>query len=224
MSSVNQDRRDAPQDKWLLTKVNALRWLAAALFAFGMVTTLALLPVSKGWNQSVTEWVRDAPSSFHRPASALSLLSEPWLTIPVAAMVAVTLYPCRRHAATNAARLGVWLLIGTLIELALKMLLGSHASSGHLYRMGLPFGGFSIATGSRFPSGHTLRATLTARFALWRHPWLGGTFVVGMMVAVTYLYFHSMIEALGGLSLGWVLIEAERVMRKPQPQSPQCTP
>lgn len=104
-------------------------------------------------------------------------------------------------------------MIGTFVEIALKTVLGFLVSSEHVSRMDLPFG-YYITKASSFPSGHTLRATQVVHAGLPRYPWFRAAFVVIMIAAVVYSYSHSLTEALGGVSLGCVLIQAAALARR----------
>jgi membrane-associated phospholipid phosphatase len=186
--------------------------IGLALVAFGLVAAFALLPNSHRWEKPVAHWLQGTPPFFHLPAKILTVLGEAWLTIPVVAIVTGLLFLRQRRAAADAAWLLVWLVIGSVIELALKAVLADRSPPGHVYRMYLPLG-LSVATASTFPSGHTMRTMLIGRVVLRRFAWLGTGLIVSMMVAVMYLRYHSLSEVLGGLCLGWVLIEAGNVIR-----------
>jgi hypothetical protein len=191
---------------------NALSRLGASLIVFVIFFALAYLPITRGWDSAVTRWLRGAPTLFHRPATILVALGELWLVVPVVAIITGLLFVREKRAMANAAWLIVLLVIGSVTEVGLKAALAHASPSGYYYQVYPPFG-LSGVTVSRFPSGHALRTTLIARVALWRLPWLETGLVVSMMAAVTYSHIHSLSEALGGVCLGWVVIEAGSVIR-----------
>lgn len=190
----------------------SLSRLGLALISFTIIIALAFLPVSHQWDEAITRWLVSVPSLFHLPASGLAMLGEAWLTIPVVAMISGLSFLRERCAAANSGWLVVSLITGSVIEVGLKAALGHFSPAGRVYQIHAPFG-LSVAPASTFPSGHTLRAMLIARVALRRFPWLGTGLIVSVTEAVMYLGYHSFAEVLGGVCLGWALVEAGSVIR-----------
>jgi membrane-associated phospholipid phosphatase len=144
--------------------------------------------------------------------------SPPGSGAPRLSSVAGLLSLCNRHAAATAAWLVVGLVAGSVIELALKTVMVHPGPAGLFHRVYLPIG-IAIVAPYNFPSGHTLRTAMIACVALRRYPWLAAALVVSMMAVLICMGYHWPSEVLGGLCLGWVLVEAGSVIRKSWPLS-----
>jgi membrane-associated phospholipid phosphatase len=182
----------------------------AALVSFGVLTGLALFPPTHRWDKAITAFLqRTIPSDF--PASALIWLGYVDVTIPAAALAVMLLLWINGRTLRSAVWLVLGLVAGTAIEIALKAVVPHPAPGGLSGGLDLPLG-LTVVAPYGFPSGHTLRITMIACTVLQRIPWLAGALVLSVMVALVRVGYHWPSEVLGGLCLGWALLEARALI------------
>lgn len=186
--------------------------LGAASAAFGLLVSMASLPMAHRWDEVVTRWLQRAAPFPDLPASLLVRLGNAEIVIPSVAVVAAVLLFNQRRSGGAAAWLVVGLVAASILAVALKHVIVHPGPPENLTRPGLP-GGLHVSTPYSFPSGHTLRATLLAGTALRTRRLLGAVLVLAMMLALVYAGDHWLSDVLGGLSLGWALIEAGQMIR-----------
>lgn len=186
--------------------------LGATLAGFGLLVWIASLPLMHRLDEAVTRWLQRAAPLPDLPASILVRLGNAELVIPAVAAAGGLLYLTNRRSGIAALWLAAALVGASLLAVTLKHLIVHPGPPESLVRPGLP-AGLYIATPYSFPSGHTLRVTLLAGTALRRTRWLGGALVLGMMLALVYTGGHWLSDVLGGLCLGWVLVEAWQAIR-----------
>ena len=186
--------------------------LGAALAGFSLLVWLASLPLMHRLDEAVTRWLQRAAPLPDLPASILVRLGNAELLIPGVAAAAGLLYLANRRSGIAAFWLAAALVAASLLAVTLKHVIVHPGPPESLVRPGLPVGLY-IATPYSFPSGHTLRVTLLAGTALRRSRWLGGALVLGMMLALIYTGGHWFSDVLGGLCLGWLLVEAWQAIR-----------
>jgi len=191
---------------------NARFRLGATLVGFSLLVWIASLPLMHRLDEAVTRWLQRAAPLPDMPASILVRLGNAELVIPAVAAVAGLLFVTNRRSGIAAIWLAAGLAAASLLAVTLKHVIVHPGPPASLVRPGLPVGLY-IATPYSFPSGHTLRVTLLAGTALRERRWLGGALVLGMMVALVYTGGHWLSDVLGGLCLGWALIEAGQVIR-----------
>lgn len=186
--------------------------LGATLVGFSLLVSIASLPLVHRLDVAVTRWLQRAAPLPDLPASVLVRLGNAEFVIPAVAAVAGLLFLTNHRSGVPAIWLAAGLLAASLLAVILKHLIVHPGPPAAFVRPGLPVGLY-IATPYSFPSGHTLRVTLLAGTALRRSRWLGVALVVGMMLALVYTGGHWLSDVLGGLCLGWVLIEAWQLIR-----------
>ena len=190
-------------------------WLhfGIALAGFGLLVWIVSFPLMHQLDEASTRWLQRAAPLPDLPASVVVRLGNAELLIPAVAIVAAGLLVLSNRRSGIA---GLWLVAGlvgaSLLAVTLKHIIVHPGPPEYLLRSVLP-GGLYIETPYSFPSGHTLRVTLLAGTAFRRSRWLGGGLVLGMMLALVYTGNHWLSDVLGALCLGWVLIEAGRVIR-----------
>jgi membrane-associated phospholipid phosphatase len=183
--------------------------LAAAVFAFALIWQLALLPASRGWDAAVAAWVQSARPLLDRPAAFVMEAGNAGTVLLAALLLAAGCALVNRRAAARTLWLAAVLGAGSALAVALKHLIPHPGPSAEYFRPALAgAAAWRLDTPYGFPSGHTLRATLIAGTALRRLPWLAAGLVLAMMAALVYGDGHWPSEVLGGLCLGWALLEA----------------
>jgi membrane-associated phospholipid phosphatase len=185
--------------------------LGATLVGFSLLLWIASLPLMHRLDEAVTRWLQRAAPLPDLPASILVRLGNAELVIPAVAAAAGLLFITNRRSGIAAIWLAAGLAAASLLAVTLKHVIVHPGPPASFVRPGLPVGLY-IATPYSFPSGHTLRVTLLAGTAL-RRTRVAGLLVLGMMLALMYLGNHWLSDVLGGLCLGWVLIEAGQVLR-----------
>jgi membrane-associated phospholipid phosphatase len=194
--------------------------LAAAVTAFGMLTQLALLPCSHGWDAAIAGWLQAARPLFDRPAAMLTQAGNAGVVLPAAVLMAAVSIVINGKSGMRAVWLALGLGVGSVLAVALKHVIPHPGPTAEyfrpavagraLWRLDTPYG---------FPSGHTIRATLIAGGGLRKLPWLGAALVAAMMIALIYADGHWPSEVLGGLCLGWALLETPAVLGSGDPGS-----
>jgi membrane-associated phospholipid phosphatase len=192
--------------------------LGATLAGFSLLVWIASLPLMHQLDEAVTRWLQRAAPLPDLPASVLVRLGNAEFVIPTVAAVAALLYLRNRRSAIAGIWLAAALVAASLLAVTLKHVIVHPGPPESLARPGLPIGLY-VATPYSFPSGHTLRVTLLAGTALRRSRRLGGALVLGMMLALVYTGGHWLSDVLGGLCLGWVLVEAWQVIRTARSRS-----
>jgi membrane-associated phospholipid phosphatase len=185
--------------------------LGVALAAFGLLAWIASLPLMHRVDEVSTRWLQRAAPLPDVPASVIVRLGNAEILIPAVAVAAGLVFLRNRASGIAGMRLAAGLVAASILAVTLKHIVVHPGPPEYLVRLVLP-GGLYIETPYSFPSGHTLRVTLLAGTAL-RRTRVAGLLVLGMMLALMYLGNHWLSDVLGGLCLGWVLIEAGQVLR-----------
>ena len=193
----------AARDAWLR--------LCVALTVFGLMVWIVSLPPTHRLDEASTRWLQRAAPLPDLPAAVFVRLGNAELLIPAVAVLAAGLALVHRPSGIAGVRLVAGLVAASLLAVTLKHIIVHPGPPEYLVRSVLP-GGLYIETPYSFPSGHTLRVTLLAGTAL-RRSRAAGLLVLGMMLALVYLGNHWLSDVLGGLCLGWVLMEAGKVIR-----------
>lgn len=192
--------------------VTAFR-LGGAVLVFGLLVWVSAFPMMHRWDEATTAWLQRAAPVADLPAAVLVLLGNAEVVIPAVALSGALWLRRNRESAIATLWLAVGLIGASLLALTLKFLIvhpGPPASFlRHVFDAGL-----QAPTPYSFPSGHTLRTVVLTGTALREVRWLAGLLVAGMMAALVYLGHHWLSDVLGGLCLGWALIEAGEVIRK----------
>ncbi len=186
--------------------------LGAMLVGFSALVWIASLPLVRRLDEAVTRSLQRAAPLPDLPASILVRLGNAEIIIPVVAAVAGLLFLTNRRSGIAAFWLAAGLSAASLLAVTLKHMIVHPGPPGDFLRPGLPLGLY-VATPYSFPSGHTLRVTLLAGTALRGSRWLAAALVLGMMLALVYMGNHWLSDVLGGLYLGWVLVEAGQLIR-----------
>jgi membrane-associated phospholipid phosphatase len=189
--------------------------LASALTAFGLVTRVALLPCSRGWDAAITAWLQAARPLLDRPAALLAQAGNAGVVLPATLLLAAVSVVVNREAGVRTLWLALGLGVGSALAVALKHVI-PHPGPMAVYfqpAAGRALWRLRLDTPYGFPSGHTLRATMIAGGGLRRVPWVGAALVATMMIALIYADGHWPSEVLGGLCLGWALLEIPAVLR-----------
>jgi membrane-associated phospholipid phosphatase len=192
--------------------------LGATLAGFSLLVWIASLPRMHRLDEAVTRWLQRAAPLPDLPASILVRLGNAEFVIPAVAAVAGLIYLRNRRSGIAAIWLAAALVAASVLAVTLKHVIVHPGPPASLVRPGLPIGLY-VATPYSFPSGHTLRVTVLAGTALRRSRWLGGALVLGMMLALVYTGGHWFSDVLGGLCLGWMVVEAWKVIRTVRSQS-----
>lgn len=194
----------------------------AALVSLGVLTILASFPFTHRWDQAVAVFLQRTFVSPDAPAPALALLGYVDTAVLAAAMGAPVLLWINRRTVRGAFWLVLGLAVGTTIELAFKAVIPHPAPGEPANPLVLPLGLTIMHNG--FPSGHTFRITMIAWTVLRRIPWLAGALVLSVMVALVCAGYHWPSEVLGGLCLGWAVLEAGAVIRQGSPSDLLLSP
>ena len=204
---LNQKTISGPIDS------RAMFRFGAALVSFGVLTSLVLFPFTHKWDQAVAVSLQRivTPSDF--PAPVLALLGYVDVAIPAAALAAPLLLWINRRPVRSSVWLLFGLAVGTAIELAFKTVIPHPAPGGLSGRLFLPLG-LTLVAPYGFPSGHTLRIMMIAWPVLRRIPSLAVALILSVMVALVCAGYHWPSEVLGGLCLGWALLETGALIRQ----------
>jgi membrane-associated phospholipid phosphatase len=192
--------------------------LGGAWVAFGLVAWIATLPLMHRLDEVFTGWLQRASPLLDLPAAILVRLGNAEIVITGAAVAAILLYLKNARSGTGAMWLVAALAAASVLAVTLKHVIVHPGPPDYLVRPGLG-GGLYLATPYSFPSGHTLRATLLAGTALRTSRGLAGALVASMMLALVYMGGHWLSDVLGGLCLGWALIETGRAIRTTRSQN-----
>ncbi len=192
--------------------------LGGASVAFGLLVWMATLPMMRRVDEVFTRWLQRAAPLPDLPASILVLLGNAEVVIPSVAVVASLLFLKNRRSGIAAMWLAAGLGAASLLAVTLKYVIVHPGPPAYFERPEVAFG-LHLGTPYSFPSGHTLRATLLAGTALRTSRRLAGVLVLSMMLALVYTGGHWLSDVLGGLCLGWALIEAGQVIRTARSRS-----
>jgi undecaprenyl-diphosphatase len=188
-----------------------------ALAVLAILDWLALLPMVHRWDESVTIWLQRAAPAPDWVAAILVYLGNAEVVIPAVALVGGLFL--RRNPKSGMAFLwlAAVLIAASLLAVILKHLILHLGPPEAFHRRHIP--GLHVGTPYSFPSGHTLRTTVLCGTVLRNTPWLAGALILCMMAALVYMGDHWLSDVIGGLCLGWVLLEAGEVLRKARSRS-----
>jgi len=185
-----------------VTTHRALALLSVA--ALGVLTLLVRAGITHAADQAALEAVqRPANGVFDLVANLHTLVGLPYVTVPLAAALALLL----RRRGLGVASLAPMILLATVIvELALKLTTGHEppgAETSRLFIRLVP----TLDTPSSFPSGHAARLTFLSVLAavlLQRRSVaiVAAAFVAFTLVARVYIGDHWPTDVLGGAALG----------------------
>jgi membrane-associated phospholipid phosphatase len=193
--------------------------LVAALAVFGLLVWTAPLSLTSQLDEAVTTWLQRAAPALDYPAFVVVLLGNAEVVIPAVVLAAVLLMRRHRDSGLRILWFAVGLILASLLAVTLKFLIVHPGPPTEFVRPVIELGGFQARTPYSFPSGHTLRTTLLAWTALRNARGVAGLLILGMMAALVYLGDHWLSDVLGGLCLGWALIEAVGLIMKARSRS-----
>lgn len=192
--------------------------LAGAWVTFGLITWMASLPLMHRVDEMFTAWLQRASPLLDLPAAVLVRLGNAEVVITGAAVFAIFLVLKNGRAGAGAMWLVPALAAASVLAVLLKHVIVHPGPPEYFHRPGIGMG-LSLPTPYSFPSGHTLRATLLAGTALRASRGPAVALVAGMMLAMMYTGGHWLSDVLGGLCLGWALVETGRAVRTTRSQS-----
>jgi membrane-associated phospholipid phosphatase len=192
--------------------------LGGALVVFGLLVWAASVPFTHRLDEVVTTWVQRAAPAPDYPASVLVVLGNAEVVIPAVVIAAGLLWPRHRDSGLGILWLAAGLTAASLLAVTLKHLIVHPGPPAQFQRPVIQVG-LQAGTPYSFPSGHTLRTTLLAVTGIPHARWLAGLLILSMMAALVYLGDHWLSDVLGGLSLGWVLLEARGAFRSARSRS-----
>jgi membrane-associated phospholipid phosphatase len=192
--------------------------LGGALVMFGLLVWAASVPFTHRLDEAVTTWVQRAAPAPDYPASVLVLLGNAEVVIPSVVIAAGLLISRRRDSGLATLWLAVGLTVVSLLAVALKHLIVHPGPTAQFQRPVIQVG-LQANTPYSFPSGHTLRTTILTWMVIRDPRWLAGLLILSMMAALVYLGDHWLSDVLGGLGLGWVLLEARGAFRSARSRS-----